>query len=248
MNINWSFFEYLRLKTVLEKALKKHNKNLRDKSQSLDEFLKKPKLKAKNFRKFIQVSDLTLKKCRPVKTRYSWANIEIDFLREKRFYKTWTIYFLPINIKDYATKLLNNKINFNANLAHFHNVSPNCFFCSKNTQIQVIPKETAKHFFTECPTTTAIFQAYFDSFLVNKLITWDNTFCIIGCPSEVKNDWATVLNIEICLVTQYVLSIKNKKKTLLMKNLKDYTNWLRSILCRNHSYKYLWSTWCKNPS
>ena len=131
---------------------------------------------------------------------------------------------MPINIKDYATKLLNNKINFNANLAHFHNVSPNCFFCSKNTQLQAIPKETAKHFFTECPTTTAIFQAYFDSYLVNKQITWDNTFCIIGCPSEIKNDWATVLSIEICVVTQYVLSIKNKKKPLLMKNLKDYTN------------------------
>ena len=247
LNISWSFFEYMRVRTVIEKTLKKHGKNLGKKSQSLNEFLKKPKLKAKNFRKFIQVSELTFNKCRPTKTRYSWANIEVDIFREKRFYKTWSIYFLPINIKDFATKLLNNKISFNANLAHFHNVSPNCYFCSKNNPQQLIPKETAKHFFTECQTTTTIFQEYFLSFLSHKNIIWENKFCIVGCPSEIKNDWATVLNIEILLVNQYVLSIKNKKKPLLLKNLSDYTYWLRSILCRNHSYKALWSTWCKNP-
>ena len=216
LNISWSFFEYMRVRTVIEKTLKKHGKNLGKKSQSLNEFLKKPKLKAKNFRKFIQVSELTFNKCRPTKTRYSWANIEVDIFREKRFYKTWSIYFLPINIKDFATKLLNNKISFNANLAHFHNVSPNCYFCSKNNPHQLIPKETAKHFFTECQTTTTIFQEYFLSFLSHKNIIWDNIFCLVGCPSEIKNDWATVLNIEILLVNQYVLSIKNKKKILVI--------------------------------
>ena len=86
------------------------------------------------------------------------------------------------------------------------------------------------------------------SFLSHRNIIWDNKFCIVGCPYEIKNDWATILNIEILVVNQYVLSIKNKKKPLLIKNLRDYTSWLRSILCRNYTYKTLWSTWCRNPN
>ena len=244
LNLNWTYFEYLRTKSCLEKAIRANVKHLNNKSLDLGDFLKRPNLKAKNFRKYISPQNLTLKQCTPVKTRYAWADLDIDILREKRFYSMWVIHFLPINIKEFASKLLNNKLSFNANLAHSENISPACFFCL-NASVLPAPKETASHFFLHCPIVSDILSKYFQQFLINKNITWDNKFCIIGCPPEIKFEFASIINIEIITICHYIFKVKCSKKNLLFKNLSEYMTWMRSILTWNRKYSLWWEGWQK---
>ena len=236
--------EYLRLCHCLRTHINRHkNKFLLD-SLDVNTFLKQPNLKSKNFRKFLESTPFKLKNCKPTKTRYSWCNAVFDISREKRFISTWNFSFLPMNIRDFAFKFINNQVYLNANLSHFNNLNINaaCFQCTVALNLPP-PKESYPHFFMYCPLNNTIIKDYFDLFLSHTNINWFSCFSLLGAPSNISFYKSLILNIEIILVNNFLYKCKIAKKIPCINLLTSMNNdWRKTFLCFE-KYKSAWLKW-----
>ena len=155
---------------------------------------------------------LQIEKVRPCITRAGWAQQNyIIVKREETFMTTWCLSFLPMNIRDFAVRFLNNKIYLNANLENAYGHIPDCTFCSIHL-VQDPPRENNVHFWRDCTYTSRILQQYFDVFFQNTNINWDKNMVFLGAPPNLNNEKATVVNIEIILALHFLYNCKQKKK------------------------------------
>ena len=68
------------------------------------------RFKIKSYRKYFEIGNFNIEDTRNTKNRYLWANQNFDLEREL----AWTLCFLPIELKNFFLKLLNNLHKLNA--------------------------------------------------------------------------------------------------------------------------------------
>jgi len=185
----------------------------------------------------LTIEHVEVKKCLTSINRYKWASTqEIDIKRETNWTKIWTHSFIPIEIRDFSFKSVNNYLYFNGHISHFSNdISPECTFCTVEKRLPA-PKETNKHFFRDCPTTYSFTNEYFTSILSNFNIQFSTDWLLIGSPSTLPKYINFILNIEILLISFFLFSMRLKKKKPLMINFKAYSNWNRKLLKKSNYY------------
>ena len=204
---------------------------------SIDNFFTKKGLKSRHYRKFLMDKGENITTVKTTLNRYLWASInEVDSIREIRFHKVWTYSFLPIEIRDFSFKLLNNYHKFNASIAHFNEtISASCTACTAKKLLPA-PKETIKHMYYDCPVNENFAKKYFETFLNNTNINFSADFLLLGAPSILPESLAFIINIEIILLNFFLFNARNKKQLPLMRNFNHFIAWHRKLLTKNQNY------------
>ena len=236
--------EYLRIKHCVRSFLNRCKTKVSLKSVSILVFMSKPKLRAKDYRYFLESSPFKLTNCRPVKTRNFWLNHQIDINRESRFMSMWRVSYLPMNIRDFAFKFCNNLLLFNAQLAKFNDTSPACTQCTIALNCPT-PRETALHFYLYCSSNTDLLFEYFNTFLFQSNISWVADFVFLGAPSNIPFYKAIVINTEIILSSWFLFECKNKKVKPALRMLKDFITNYRAIFLRFPKYQNAYNKWIR---
>ena len=236
--------EYLRIKHCLRLCLNRCKTKVSQKSVSILVFILKPKLRAKDYRYFLESSPIKLTNCQPVKTRNLWLNHEIDINRESRFMCMWRLSYLPMNIRDFAFKFCNNLLLFNAQLAKFSVTSPACTQCTIALNFPT-PRETSLHFYLYCSPNTDLLFEYFNTFLYQSNIAWVADFVFLGAPSNTPFYKALVINTEIILSSWFLFECRNKKVKPTLGMLKDFIKNYRAIFLRFPKYQNAYNKWIR---
>lgn len=240
INLNW--MEYIRLRSFILQNINLYKHKLACPQNKIEDIMSKPNFKSKNFRKYLTTDNQEIKKCVSTVNRYKWASAtEIDVKREISWTKTWTLSFIPIEMRDFSFKSINNYLYFNGHISHFSNeVSPACTFCILEKRLPA-PKETIKHFFIDCPTTGYFTNNHFDSLLSNYNIEFSADWLLLGSPSTLPKYLNFILNIEILLISCFLFQMRVKNKTPLSINFKAYSEWNRKLFLKytyyNDSYQ-----------
>ena len=244
LNCFLSFDEFSRLIQCIRPIFNKSKSKVLLNSNPLDLFLSRPNLKSKQFRPFFKSNPFKLQNCRPSRTRYSWASKTLDLKRESRWISVWNFFFMPMNIREFAFKLVNNGLLFNSNLSHFDALSfdPSCTPCSLSNYLPA-PKENYCHFFLSCQINQNITQNYFTTFLNHSNITWDQNFFILGAPSNLSFWCSMIINIEIVLVSFFLFQCRCDKKVPLASNLDYFISSNRKIFLLSNKYNLAWNRW-----
>ena len=229
--------EYLRLRGFVQHNIAIYRCKLSKPQTKISSLFLKPKVKSKHFRYFLSNDDQRIEKCKSYLNRYNWAKIrEFDIERERKWQKVWTLSFIPINIREFSFKSINNYNYFNANISNFRPESPDCTLCILDRNLPA-PKETAQHFYLDCPVTTDITTNYFTDFLHNIQLNFDASWLLVGVPKTLTSKMITVLNIEIILVLYFIFQSRLKKKLPLNSNILEFISFQRKFLLKNKQYK-----------
>ena len=236
--------EFTRLIHCIRPVFTKLKNRFLLKSTPIEVFLSRPKLRSKQFRPFFQTNPFKLQNCRPSITRYSWASEIFDLKRECRWISVWNFFFIPMNFREFAFKLVNNGLLFNSNLSHFDNlnIDPACTPCSIAKSLPA-PKENYCHFFLFCNINFIITNDYFSAFLRHSNITWDQNFFFLGAPSNLSYWCSMIINIEVLLVSYFLFQCKIEKRVPLKSNLEYFTKSNRNIFLLSNKYKQAWNKW-----
>jgi hypothetical protein len=107
----------------------------------------------------------------------------------------WSYHFLPVQLKDFALKLVRNSLPVNARLAGRYGdamaVSESCRLCVKKIATGPIPRETFAHFFIECEVTESLSRQfrtkYFSDWTEREFTSWlflgtnvEGEFCMVN--------------------------------------------------------------------
>ena len=147
-----------------------------------------------------------------------------------------------MSVREYFFLTINNKIHLNANLANFNdNINPSCTFCNIMCNLPP-PKENFEHFFLNCPTVRELARKYFESFLQNTGIEWDNNFILLGAPPNIGQGKIQAINTEIATFISFILKHRKDKKIPLIRNLEFEMNSMRNLYKKNTAYRIgLWT-------
>ena len=99
------------------------------------------------------------------------------------------------------------------------------------------PKENFEHFFLSCPTIMELARKYFESFLQNTGIDWENNFILIGAPGNIGLGKNLAINVEIATFISFILKHRKDKKIPLMNNLKHDLDSMRTLYMKNTKYR-----------
>ena len=111
-----------------------------------------------------------------------------------------------------------------------------CTLCLLDKKLPA-PRETARHFYIDCPVTTNITTNYFTSFLQHTEINFNQSWMLLGAPKTLTKNCIKVLNIELILVAFFLFQSRLKKKLPLTSNLYDFIDFQRKFLIKNKQYK-----------
>ena len=113
---------------------------------------------------------------------------------------TWSLYYLPSSIREFAVFHLNNKTILNDRRCKFQNITSHCSFCSKFPTTYHTEHESFKHFYFECPVSEPIARKYFQNLFK---FTFDLKLIITRGAQE-AHPVNCVLNIEALLFCYYL--------------------------------------------
>ena len=236
-NLVINVMEFFRISSIFRYSLNKLSSKIEEPYLSLDDFFKKKNLKSKNFRKYLLSDDIDITKIYTTKNRYTWTdNRVVDVEREKKWLNVWNHSFLPIQIREFGFKHLNNTNKLNSHYAKLnHNISPTCTFCEQS-KLFPAQRETIKHFFIDCPTSISLANFHFnDNFKVlNFNFSMENL--LIGAPSHLPDFVIFILNIEILMINFFLYNCARKKKIPLMMNLTCFITNYRKLFLKNGCY------------
>ena len=248
-NIQLNFMEFFRVNSIIRNCLSLYKDKLINPNKRIEDYFKKPKLKSKNFREYFSRSkNLDYKTIPTSKNRYLWCNFnEVDSERESRWHNTWQFCFLPIEIRSFGFKLFNNYLKLNSNISHFsEDVSAACTFCTKSNDLPA-PKETILHFFINCPTTVKFVSDHFRIFLENTNVQFNQQFMLLGAPNNITETLASLINIEILIISLFLFNSRLKNKIPLGINFSIHIKCTRDLLLRNAKYKQMYSRLLFDP-
>ena len=247
-NIIINVMEFFRLISFIRFNLDKYKNKLGNPHRSIDNFFTKKGLKSKHYRRFFLTNSCEISNVKTTLNRYTWAEINVvDNIREIRFHKVWTYNFLPIEVRDFSFKILNNYHKFNASIAHFNeNISACCTLCTLDKLLPA-PKETIKHFYYDCPVSENFAKSYFETFLANVNIDFSIDCLLLGAHSTVPESLAFIFNIEIIFLNFFLLNARNKKHLPLMRNFNHFMCWYRTLLLKNKKYAVIFQKFIFDP-
>ena len=244
--IDLSLNEYFRLQSICRFSIEKYRNNLGGKQSSLESIFRKQNVKSKYFRTFIEREKFHIDKTTTTKNRYLWANFDIDIERELRWQKMWSLSFLPMEIKNFAFRLLNNQHKLNSHRFYYtENQSQECTLCNL-ANIRPSQKESLKHFFIDCNVTENFARNYFDKFFEHLPINFDSNWFFLGSPLLINQKVTFIINIELILVSFFILKCRNKKILPVARNLEHFILLNRNLLKRSAKYKKFFSIF-SNP-
>ena len=244
------FPDFLRLADFVTPTLNSEKDKFQLKGLPINSILNKPKLKSKCFRPFLNKPKFKISNCRPSKSRNTWAISTLDSQRESRFFLSWTKSFIPMNVREFAFKFLNNFLTLNSNRARMLNNEniAKCYFCEHHPVINLdpIPNENVRHFFLQCNTTENILRVYFRDFLDNgsfNWFLWNRNLLLIGAPSFLENERALILNLELILAAFFLFQCKLRKLNPTLARLKEHCNYYRDIFLLALVYRRGYNRW-----
>ena len=164
-------------------------------------------------------------------------------IREARFFKTWNYSFIPMNIREFSFKFLNNRLILNANRAKMLNnpdLAP-CTFCAVQNIIDP-EKEKIGHLFKDCNFVRPILRDYFAIFFGTPYV-WNKKWQLIGAPSNFTSAEALLINVEIITVNAYIFNCKRLGTLPNLEDLKYHVNYYRDIYSYSSTYKKFWTSW-----
>ena len=247
---NIPFPDFLRLAEYLTPVLQSEKECFNQKPTSILTILNRKKVKSKVFRKFLNPPCIKITTCRPSKSRNLWTTTQLDPVRESRFFLIWTTSYMPMNIREFAFKFLNNFLHLNANRAKMlrNEDLAKCYFCENfaNDQAQLIAHENYRHFFLQCPISNDPVNIYFREFLIRGSlgwIIWSRNLLLIGAPVFLDIERALVFNIELITVAFFLFQCKIRKLCPTLDLLKDHCEYYREIYSFSPAYKRAWRKW-----
>ena len=246
---NLPFPEFLRLAEFLTPILQSEKNCFDQKPTSILTIVNRKKVKSKFFRKFLNPPSFKIANCRPSRSRNLWSIAQLDPFRESRFFTSWTISFIPMNVREFAFKFLNNFLYLNANKAKMlrNEDLAKCFFCDNYSVNQNdIPHENYRHFFLQCPISDVHINQYFREFLIRGnfgWIIWQRKFLLIGAPPFLDSERASILNIELITSAFFLFQCKLRKIQPSYTLLKDHCDYYREIYSFSPAYSRAWRKW-----
>ena len=247
---NLPYPDFLRVADFITPTLNAEKLNFSKKNVPISTILNRTKLKSKIFRPFLSVSRFKISNCRPSKSRNLWSENVLDPQRESRFFLSWTKSFVPMNIREFAFKFLNNFLHLNANRARMlqnENLAK-CYFCENHPVglMQIIPHENYRHFFLQCRTSDEVLRVYFRDFLDRgsfQWFIWNRNLMLLGAPSFLENERALVLNLELILAAFFLFQCKLRKLCPSINKLKEHCEFYREIFLFAPAYKRGFNRW-----
>jgi len=191
------------------------------------------------FRKILEVNS-KVDKSENICIRYAntCGVIKPDLNTYKWWCGYWNSNFLPISIRLFVLQLVNNSLPVKARLAHRTDqyIDESCSVCAAGFDVR--QRETFRHVFFECPSTTMVIEAYGNKYNGGNAVT--DAWLLFGisanetyCPAEnlislllLYSIWYTRLNnkrvgwltIEDNMSFLYKGILKASKKCLEMTN------------------------------
>ena len=240
-NLVISYEEYKIIVNKTRAIINKCKNNLAYKATDINTFCNRKNLKSKDMRIFIE-NNKNFDSCTPARSRALWSGIALDHKREEMYYSMWNKGFMPIGLRDFICKLVNNKLNLRGQVSHFapaeQQESGNCTFCRLNNTVN---RESYKHFFIECQTNIAFLESYFQEFLQGKGIDWNIGFTLSGAPNEIGQQLQIVINTEIFTVLYFINHCRNRKVLPNIEDAKRHTSSAREVYKLLNSYRKCWA-------
>ena len=136
--------------------------------KTLNFFLSK-KQSAKSMRRILFPDEIPIEKIQIISVLNSYVNGNFNNIKQLNYLNTWSLSFLPPDLKEFALLHLNNKIILNDRRWKFQNVTSNCTFCDKFPSTITIHHESFLHFFFECRHSRNISDKYFNDILMDPI-------------------------------------------------------------------------------
>ena len=208
-NIFMSQVTYLRIPGALfhnlpPKSSRPEKKTL---SKTLGFFLSK-KQSAKSVRKICFPEKNTIENFQHIKVLNSY--VDGNFITKKQidYLNTWSLSFLPPDLKEFAIFHLNNKTILNDRRCKFQNVTSNCTFCDKFPSTTLIHHESFLHFYFECHHTKNISDRYFNSIFKDPI----NIKVVATRGAQDPKPFNLIVNLEVLLFCFFLHNCKLMKK------------------------------------
>ena len=208
-NIFMSQIVYFRISGVMFHNLppKRCRPDKKPLPKTLNFFFSK-KRSAKDIRRVFFPDEISLENIQHVKVLNSYVNGNFAINNQLNYLNTWSLSFLPPDLKEFALLHLNNKIILNDRRWKFHDVTSNCSFCDKFPSTIAIHHESFLHFYIECRHSKTIADKYFDN-IFNEPI---NIKVVLTRGAQDLKPMSTIINLEVLLFCFFLHECKMKKK------------------------------------
>ena len=192
--------------------------------------------KSKYYRSFLVKNNLELKDIPTVSNRYGWCEINFaDSAREMNFQNVWQKSFLPLSIRDYSLRFINNKEKLNIHLFKSrYNVFPACSFCAIDND-ETENRETIEHFYNKCDTVREFSKSIFENYFPD--VNFDISWLLIGAPSNLSSSLIFIINIEIFFINFFLYNFQNSRCLPTLEHYNRFMSWYRIFMLKNERYK-----------
>ena len=238
--INFDNMDYWYLNQVFTNCLEDLKLKIDlDSTTSLQRFMMNDKLRSRDFRIYLRTNIPKIKDIPTTIHRYEWAGVNpVDSLREIYFQNVWKTSYLPIDVRDFSLKFVNNHIKLNANIGRWDPTQKqDCSFCTQSYVVLGAAKEKYPHFFGVCSITQPFAKRYFNEFLEKIHFDFSIEWLLLGAPSVINKKLTDIINIEIMFMNFFLYTCRNKQKKPLLNDFHNYMSWNRKILMKNPAYK-----------
>ena len=228
--------EFRNLDAIVTQNFEKRRSLISQKNFEISTFLNIPGIKSKSFRRFFIKQEVDMSNIITIKNRYNWAEVTtVDIPREINFQKCWSTSFLPMNIRDFSFKMINNTNVLNARINHRDDsVDDVCSYCIIDNE-HTSNREVLEHFYGKCNTVIDFSREIFkDRFGIQN---YSKDWNLLGVPKTFTNAESLILNIEIILINLFLLRFRHTNcKPTLTEYKKHYSLTLR-ILNKSKFYR-----------
>ena len=244
-NCDLTYLECWNIRSILKYSLDNPDPKLKlsdkidlNSEMTIQKFLMNKDLKSKDFRIFFLPKQTEIKKITTTINRYNWAGINpIDSVREIMFHKVWQYQFLPIELRHFSLKFVNNYYKLNVHLHGRDNtVSADCSFCTTNYVALGAEREKIDHFFGKCNVTQNFATNYFNEFLQHVNFNFSIDWLLLGAPSTIAFDLLFIINIEIMFLNYFMYNCRFKKTKPKINDFINFMSWNRNVIRKNHGY------------
>ena len=228
--------EYMNFDAIVRQNFAKRTKEISSKNYEISTLLNLPNIKSKNFRIFFKENIIKMENIHTINKRYDWAGVNpIEVPREINFQKCWSTSFLPMTIRDFSFKMINNTNTLNARLSHLDDsIVDTCSYCILDNEY-TSNREVNEHFFGHCNTTSALSKTVFERKF--NITDYTKDWNLLGVPTRFKKADALILNIEIILINLFLLKFRHSQKKPTFKDYDRHYSLTLKILLKSKFYR-----------
>ena len=227
--------EHSYLSAIVTQNFEKYRDKIAGRNFEISTFLNIPNIKSKSFRKFFSVN-IDIANIETINNRYNWAGVTpVDIPRELNFQKCWSTNFLPMNIREFSFRMINNTNALNARINHRDDmVSDYCSYCLIDNE-HTSNRETLEHFYGSCETVSTFTK----DTLSNKfnITNYSKDWNLLGVPTTFNIIDSAIINIEIILINLFLYKYRHHNVKPTYNDYNNYYSLTRMILMRSPFYK-----------